>query len=540
MAAAGRSRYSLGVLQVVWYKRDLRVVDHAPLVEAARAGPVLPLYVVEPELWRQPDHSGRQWAFTVECLESLRAELAALGQPLVVRVGEVVALLERLRARHGPFALWSHEETGSGWTYERDKAVKRWARERGVVWTERPQFGVIRALKQRDGWAARWERSMAPAPLGAPASLRPVAGVEPGPVPSARELGLEEDACPGRQRGGRQQALEDLYGFLERRGQRYHLQMSSPVSAYESCSRLSAHLALGTLSMREVVHATRARLEALQGLPPEQARGWRRALGAFQARLHWHCHFIQKLESEPRLEFENTHPAYNGLREGEFDRGRFEAWRRGETGLPFVDACMRALAATGWINFRMRAMLCAVSSYHLWLHWREPALHLARLFTDYEPGIHYPQMQMQSGVTGINTVRIYNPVKQGLDHDASGDFIRRWVPELAGLEGAEAHTPWRVEPGRLRAAGVVLGKTYPLPVVDHEAAARQARERVWSVRRGEAYREAAEAIQERHGSRKSGLQQTGQRPRRKRAKAAEAGQEQLALSLEAPPRRRRA
>ena len=92
---------------------------------------------------------------------------------------------------------------------------------------------------------------------------------------------------------------------------------------------------------------------------------------------------------------------------------------------------MRALIETGWVNFRMRAMLVSFASYHLWLHWKEPALHLARMFTDYEPGIHYAQVQMQSGTTGMNTVRCYSPVKQGMDHDRDGEFARRWLPELA-------------------------------------------------------------------------------------------------------------
>jgi deoxyribodipyrimidine photo-lyase len=189
------------------------------------------------------------------------------------------------------------------------------------------------------------------------------------------------------------------------------------------------------------VQATRARRYQVRALPPERRGGWSAALAAFEGRLHWHCHFIQKLESEPSIEFENLHRACDGLRENDFDAERFEAWRAGHTGFPLVDACMRALQAGGWINFRMRAMLVSFSSYQVWLHWRQPARALARLFTDYEPGIHYSQVQMQSGTTGINTLRIYNPVKQSQDHDPEGAFIRRWVPELADVPTDWIHSP---------------------------------------------------------------------------------------------------
>ena len=101
------------------------------------------------------------------------------------------------------------------------------------------------------------------------------------------------------------------------------------------------------------------------------------------------CHFIQKLEDQPRIEFENMHSLYNDLRESDFNKEFFNAWKHGKTGYPLIDACMRCLIATGWLNFRMRAMLMSFASYNLWLHWRETGLYLDRLFTDYEPGIHY-------------------------------------------------------------------------------------------------------------------------------------------------------
>jgi deoxyribodipyrimidine photo-lyase len=417
-------------------------------------------------------------------------------------------------------ALWSHEETGNGWTYERDRRVKSFLDARQVPWHELPQNGVVRCLVSRDHWTRTWEQRMREH-LKLPPHLRPIEGLDPGIIPTAAELGLQPDPCPDRQRGGRTRGEEILEDFLTARGNVYNKVMSSPNTAFDGCSRLSPHLGWGTLSIREVVQATRARRDQVRALPPDRRDGWSAALAAFEGRLHWHCHFIQKLESEPRIEFENLHRACDGLRENDFDAGRFEAWQAGHTGFPLVDACMRALQAGGWMNFRMRAMLVSFSSYQLWLHWRQPALALARLFTDYEPGIHYSQVQMQSGTTGINTLRIYNPVKQSQDHDPEGIFIRRWVPELAGVPTDCIHTPW-IMPTRIQhQGGCAIGKHYPSPIVDHLAAAREARKRLGVVRRPQESRAEGKQIQHKHGSRRAGRLATNARSMSRARKNAE-------------------
>lgn len=453
--------------QVVWFKRDLRVEDHRPLWEAAQRGPVLPLYIIEPEVYRAADFSSAHWNFIRESLLELRERLRALGSPLVVRHGEALEVLRSLPVS----ALWAHEETGNGVTYARDRRIRCWARESKVPFVEYPANGVVRRLPSRNGWSRIWEARMAENLIPPPQRLGPGPAIEEGPIPIARDLRIFEVPLEGPQRGGESAAGSTLRSFLEARGHGYHREMSSPLSAERSCSRLSSYLAYGNLSTRQVVQTTRAFRDRVED------KSIRAALRAFDARLHWRCHFMQKLEDEPRIEFENFLRAYDGMREESFNEDYFAAWCEGRTGYPMVDACMRMLHAKGWINFRMRAMLVSFASYHLWLHWRQPSLYLARIFQDYEPGIHYSQFQMQSATTGINTIRIYNPLKQAEDHDPDGVFVRRWIPEL--------------ESGR-----------YPRPIVDHKEAVALARSRLSEFRRRSEARQEANRVMRKHGSRK--------------------------------------
>jgi deoxyribodipyrimidine photo-lyase len=502
-------------LNIVWFKRDLRIADHKPLAAAAKQGRVLPLYIAEPELWAQPDASARQWEFAAESLAELQAALTALGQPLCVMTGDAVSILQTIHETHGIAALWSHEETGNAWTYARDLRVVAWAKGAGVPWHEPRQFGVIRRLQSRNGWAKAWDRDMAQPITPPPISLAPIEGDWPTHIPTAAEIGLPPDPCPYRQKGGRAAALSTLDSFLNERGRNYRYQMSSPVTAFDASSRLSPHLTWGTISMREVAQASWARMRDLKLSDLPADKSWRASMISFTGRQHWHCHFMQKLEDEPRIEFENMHRAYDDLRPEIADAEKLNAWNTGNTGYPFIDACMRALNQHGWINFRMRAMLMSFASYHLWLPWQQSGLHLARKFVDYEPGIHWSQAQMQSGTTGINTMRIYNPIKQGYDHDKQGIFVRQYVPELADVPDAFLHEPW-LWPGAESLA-------YPPPIVDCAAAAKAARDALYSVRKRPDHKATARQIVNKHGSRKTGMPMTGQK-RRMKAKPANTAQ----------------
>ena len=491
-------------VQVVWFKRDLRVLDHAPLARASRRGECVCLYAYEPELFESTEFDPSHLVFINQALAELDRSLGALGGRLTVRVGRMPDVLDELNRTLGVEGIWSHQETGGAITYARDRRVARWARARGISWVEVPQDGVVRRLRSRDGWAGLWLDAMGRPEVAPPRAIRTPSGMDHGVILSPRALGLADSTKAEAQRGGESAAHSILRSFLDRRGIGYPGSISSPSTARRGCSRLSPHLAWGCISTRQVHRAIGDRERDLRdaweaGLDVD--RRWWRALRSFRDRLRWRGHFMQKLEDEPAIEHRNFSRAYDGLREGSFDQGRFEAWCEGRTGYPMVDACMRALHLGGWVNFRMRAMLMSFASYHLWLHWRPTSVHLARHFLDFEPGIHFPQVQMQSGTTGINTLRIYSPAKQVLDHDPLGTFIRRYVPELEPVPDEHLAEPHRMPPLFQKMIGCEIGRHYPPPIVDHAKAYRLARDRMDAVADHPEARREATRVLFKHGSR---------------------------------------
>ncbi len=494
---------------LVWFKRDLRVQDHAALVAALACDDALAVFIIEPEWLQSPECDASHVDFCLACLAELRAALAERGLPLLLRVGSAVPVLAQLHHEFAFTQLLSHEETGSGWSYQRDLGVAAWCRAADLPWQEFTQTGVVRRLRSRAGWAQRWQARMDAPLLRLDRGFKAAAPLAQPELPSLTDLAKltnVELAPHGKtlQTAGEQVAHELLNTFLQHRGYGYRKALSSPLSAQDTCSRLSPHLAFGTLSMRSAHQATEQAIRSA----PDPALAY--ALRGFAGRLRWHCHFMQKLEDEPAIEFQNFARVCDGLREHDFNDAHFEAWCQGRTGFPMVDACMRSLRATGWLNFRMRAMMVSFASYQLWLHWRPTGLFLARQFLDFEPGIHWPQMQMQSGTTGINTLRIYSPTKQALDQDPQGVFIRRWLPELSRVPLPYLAEPWTMDKAVQRQAACVIGVDYPAPIVDAKAAMKAAKDRMYGLRQTEPAREQANQVQARHGSRKSGLPSTGQ------------------------------
>ena len=503
-------------MQLLWYKRDLRIADHAPLAGAISAGPVVAVYVHEPEQQHAADRDLRHEFALRDALDELRTSLHERGSHLLELHGALPDVFASLQGVLPFSAIWAHEETGNALSYARDRRVRAWARAAGVRMHELPNNGVVRRLASRDGWAETWQRRMRTRLVPPPSRIDSPSGSTIAralaSMPNAMQAATAPIATPpwaDWQRGGEARAHERLQSFLSARGQDYRRAMSSPNDAPESCSRISTALAFGTLSVRQAYQAARQRARELRDDNATRrdaaAAMWTYSLVSFASRLHWHCHFIQKLEDEPRLEHAHYAPIFDGLRPHSPDMQRLRAWRDGQTGYPLVDACMRSLRVTGWLTFRMRAMVMSFASYHLWLDWRHTGPVLARWFTDYEPGIHWTQCQMQSGTTGINTIRIYNPYKQAEEHDAAGAFVRRWVPELSALSDADIIRPERTPVMMQQMTGCFIGRHYPTPIVHHETAYASARDRMHAIKVAAQRSGSAQRVYDRHGSRRTPL-----------------------------------
>ena len=463
-------------VHLVWFRRDLRVHDHAALAAAVASGaPVLPLYIFERDAWALPEHSRRQFDFLMDSLTELDEALTERGARLIVRRGDALDVLADLHRRHGIEAIHMYEETGLPWTRARDRAVRRWAVQAGISLREQAQPGVVRGLKEHDDWTSRWAEALSAPRIKAPETIR-AATQAAGPWPIAEDFCLNPDDCAGRQKGGRAAGVELLRSFLAGRGRRYQPEADRPATAGLAGSRLSPHLAFGTVSVREAWQAAaRARAAFVQDGDTTYAA----SLTEFLERLEWRARSIQSFEDRPLPQAgsgEDVRPVAAA------DDPRLAAWIEGRTGFPLIDACMRALKQTGWLDFRMRAMLIGFASCQLWMDWRLPAERLAALFTDFEPGIHYPQVIAQAGLRGRRLPSVRNPVRLSQQMDPDGAFIRRWVPELAALPGAYIHAPWEAPKAELARAGVIFGQTYPMRMVDHVAAAREARERIAGLR----------------------------------------------------------
>jgi deoxyribodipyrimidine photo-lyase len=501
------------MLALWWIKRDFRLDDNAALHAAlTECGQGIPVFFLESDIYLAQDASAFHLHAQLTALTDLQISLRLRGAELLI-VHSNLPLGFSLLRQYIPFThIFSHEETGAVVTFKRDIAVKKWCDNKSVVWQEIPQSGVVRRLRSRDNrqqYIA--ERLFDSEPL-------PVPEVIPQPVlPSliinqhdcyqipqlqklAPQLLDERIQWASVQVVNERRAQRTLDSFLNARGLGYRGGISSPNKAFFYGSRLSPHIAWGTISLRRIFSRLHQRLTELDELLEEEpanklAQRWHKSLEGFSARLFWRDHFVQRLESASWMEFRALNPAYEQL-EYTQDTTRLDAWINGKTGFPLIDACMRCLQATGFLNFRMRAMVVNFACFGLHIHWRDLQYPLARLFTDYEPGIHFSQVQMQAAIVGINTIRVYSPLKQLMDQDPECQFIKRWLPELRSFSAEQiaCHETMAL-PG------------YPVALVNAEQNIRLMKERISAIRKSDAGKESAQQVLVKHGSRMKQKQQ---------------------------------
>ncbi|MFC7226689.1 deoxyribodipyrimidine photo-lyase/cryptochrome family protein [Salinirubellus salinus] len=442
----------------VWHRADLRPTDNAALAAAAHDGHPAPLFCFDSQFYGTDGLAcDARLRFLHESLTDLRERYRAIGSDLALVHADPRERIPALLA--DGYEVYVNADVTA--RYGRDRDADLLSRDGVSAFGE---DGIVRnAADPRDGWDDQCEAYFEADPHPVPESL------SANPLDS--EVTIEDverryDVVPEKRdvpTGGRTEAERRLGEFVDRI-RAYPRVVSPPAAAERNGSRLSAYLKFGCLSTREVYRRVQRAPEC-------------RGRELFVSRLYWNRHYHQKLQDWAGWADRAVNPVFHGLYRSEHDSELLAAWKEGRTGFPMVDASMRALVETGFLNFRMRAMCASFLTYVLREPWTLGADFFYYHLVDAAMGINHTQWQSQAGVVGVHSVRVYDPAKQGREYDPDGEFVREYVPELAALPDEHLPRPEKAPLAVLEEAGVELGADYPYPVVDYERRAAAARER---------------------------------------------------------------
>ncbi len=469
-------------INIFWFKRDLRLLDNEPLNNAvSQKEKLLLIYCFEPSLKKNKHYTSRHWNFIKESINDLNIYLKNIDTHIHTYNKEFTDVLKEIQDKFLVKKIFSHKETGLNITFERDILLKEYCQENSIQWEEEINNGVFRGLKNRKNWIKKWRDHM----------ISPVVlfkGEKNDFINIKKNQNLKVKNSKILQKGGSSSGIKYLDSFLDTRHTKYQNNISKPEASRTSCSRLSPYMSWGNISTRYAWQ--RAKEQIQNGKSKFQLNG-------FTSRLRWQAHFIQKFEMECQMEFRSVNKGYQNLVKP-INKKFISAWQKGKTGYPLVDASMRCVVETGYLNFRMRALLVSFLTHHLWQPWQSGVIHLARNFLDFEPGIHYSQFQMQAGETGINMIRIYNPTKNAKEHDKDGIFIKKWIPKLKKIPAPLLFEPWKMSLIDQETYDCKIGKDYPNPIVDISETYKYAASKLWSIKSNSKVKEESSRILQKH------------------------------------------
>lgn len=472
-------------INIVWLKRDLRLNDNEAINNALKSGKrILFLYVFEKTLINDVHYSERHWNFIKQSIKDLNEDLQKYNTKVLSVTSDVFAVFNQLSNNYKISTVFSHQETGLLITYNRDKEFKRYCRNNEINWTENINNGVLRCLLNSDDWIKKWENYMLLPQYRFSASASKFISLEElnNLASYFNSADLKTTESKLFQKGGTKIAWKYANDFFTMLHTECTSNLSETITSRKKHSRLSPYIAWGNISIREIYQKAHQEKEHLKD---------QRQIVSFLSRIRWQAHFIQKFEMNATMENASIDKGYQKLKKNVSEE-YIKAWKEGKTGFPLVDASMRCLNQTGYLNFKMRAMLVSFFSHVLWQPWQAATHHLSQMFLDFEPGIHFSQLQIQAGA--MDNSPMYNSTKNNQDHDSDIRFITKWLPELANLSTSFIHEPYIMTSLDQKLNNFTLGKDYPLPIINLKKNRKKASTILWNMKKNSIQREKSKRL----------------------------------------------